>query len=427
VGELWTAYDLGGLYYWGLNGAGQTVVIVDAYGSPTIYSDLLSFIQWQNANGGANLPWTTLAQVESHLHIYYPLGNPGFPYSNGDAIGWSMEVTLDVDMVHAIAPGANIALVIAPNDNWVSLEGAVNYAVVHRLGCAISQSWGLGEYWLSGPAGETVMVQSNSIYMAAAKAGITVFASSGDDGAANYAPVNNPMFPASDPFVTAVGGTNLFMYCANTRYYEGTDSWPAPTGSTGSGYYYEIAGNDYEGQVADGYPTPSDYVTTGGAMSSFFALPSWQRGITLTYASTGGGGVGSRDAFKPTGRCTSDVSWDSGVYGGLGAVPWSVIPAYAGNYIIGGTSAGSPAWAALTAIACQYAGHSLGCINAGLYGLYFSGKAYSSGAFHDITSGDNTYPYGSTPVGFAATPGWDPPTGIGSPDAYNLIWQMHGW
>jgi subtilase family serine protease len=78
----------------------------------------------------------------------------------------------------------------------------------------------------------------------------------------------------------------------------------------------------------------------------------------------------------------SDVSFDSGEYGGLGAAPWSVLtPGSPIYYIIGGTSAGSPFWSALTAIASQYAGHSLGYINPSLYGFYFSGTAYFSVLF----------------------------------------------
>ena len=418
VTELRRAYDLNPLYTARYNGAGQTVAIVDAYGSPTIYSDLLSFIQWQNEYAGANLPWTSLFAVESHLHIYYPLGKPWFNYTSSDELGWSLEVTLDVDMVHAIAPGANIALVIAPNDNFGPLLSAVDYAVDNHLGCVISQSWGAPEWELTGPSGAAVMMQGNSIYMSAAHARITVFASAGDEGAASYyGPYDNPLFPSSDPYVTAVGGTNLFMHCPD-GYSEGTGNWTEQT-SPGLTYYYEIAGNDYEAMVADGYPSPFDDVTTGGAMSSFFTLPYWQRGITLTYT--------NGTTIPATMRCTSDVSFDSGVYGGLGAVAWTTSPIYAGYYIVGGTSAGSPFWSALTAIACQYAGTNLGYINPSLYDFYFDGTAYSSGAFHDITIGDNTYPTGYSVPGYNATRGWDPPTGIGSPDATNLVPLMKGW
>jgi len=147
VAELRAAYNLNSLYAAGYDGSGQTVVIVDAYGSPTIYEDLLNFITWQN-NHGANLPWTTLEEVQSHLHIYYPTGKPAFNPMNQpmDEIGWSIETTLDVDMVHAIAPGADIALVVASSPAGDVLNLAVYYAIANHLGSVISQSFGIPEY-----------------------------------------------------------------------------------------------------------------------------------------------------------------------------------------------------------------------------------------------------------------------------------------
>jgi subtilase family serine protease len=87
--------------------------------------------------------------------------------------------------------------------------------------------------------------------------------------------------------------------------------------------------------------------------------------------------------------------------------------------VIGGTSVGSPFWAALTAIASQYAGHSLGFINPELYA--HRDYLYKTGAIHDIKTGDNTYRTGNTLLGYSATKGWDSPTGIGSPDAAILV------
>jgi subtilase family serine protease len=416
VTELRTAYDLNPLYAEGYNGRGETVCIIDAFGDPTIYQDLVSFVAYQNAHG-ANLPWTTLSEVQHHLHIYYPQGKPVFNTTDQDQLGWSVEITLDVDMVHAIAPGANIALVISYNDSNPSMDYAVNYAIVHHLGCDISQSWGTPEYDYVTPSDFAELAYEHSLYAKAAMEGITCFASSGDWGSSQYAPFNNALYPASDPFVTGTGGTNLFMVCNNGTYYEGTGNWAnRPTTCIGTSYYYEIAGNDYEAMIADGNPTPNPYwVTTGGAMSAFFPLPWWQYGITLT----------SVDGSKvhPTMRCTSDVSFDSGVYGGLGRCYWNVtgenIP-----YIIGGTSACSPFWAALTAIACQYAHHNLGYINPMLY--ISRSFLYRVKAFHDITIGDNTLPFSGVP-GYLATPGWDAPTGIGSPDAAILVPFMAWW
>ena len=212
VFELRNAYDLKPLYSAGYTGKGQTVVIVDAYGSPTIYEDLLMFIQWQNANG-ANLPWTTLNQVKNHLHIYYPMGKPVFNANDPDQLSWSTETTLDVDMVHAIAPQADIALVIAPNSNNRPLDYAVLYSIIHQLGCAISISWGDPESTITGQNALRQVRVADAIFKLAVDEDITVFAGSGDWGASNEADYNNAFFPASDPYVTAVGGTNLFMKC----------------------------------------------------------------------------------------------------------------------------------------------------------------------------------------------------------------------
>jgi subtilase family serine protease len=338
-----------------------------------------------------------------------------FNNTDSDQIGWSFEVTLDVCMVHGIAPGANIALVISYNDSNPSMDYAVNFAITHHLGCVISQSWGSPESAYVTPSDFAELRYEHSLYVRAAMEGITVFASSGDEGAIDYGTYNSASYPASDPYVTATGGTNLFMKCSD-GYLEGTGSYDGMN-HTGTSYFYEIAGNDYEAMVADGYPTPYDMVTTGGAMSMFFRLPWWQSGITLTY--TNGTKV------QPTGRCTSDVSFDSGVYGGLGLIPFTASPYYAGYYIVGGTSACSPFWSALTAIACQYAHHNLGYINPMLY--MSKSVLYHAKAFHDITLGDNTYPTGNTVIGYMATRGWDAPTGIGSPDAAKLVPFMAWW
>jgi subtilase family serine protease len=404
VSELRLAYDLNALYAAGYDGKGQTIVIVDAYGSPTIYEDLLYFITWQNSYG-ANLPWTTMDQIKQHVQIYYPFGKPTFDASDPNQVAWSTEVTLDVDMAHAIAPNANIALVIAPSDDNKPLDYAIAYAINNRLGSTISLSWGTSEAEIVTKHDVREAYFANTFFKCAAARGITIFASAGDWGSSNGADFNNALFPASSPYVTAVGGTNLFMTCMD-GYQEGTGSWDGQN-HFGVQYYYEIAGNDYQAMAADGFPMPMDLVTTGGTQSYLFDLPSWQKGITLTYA--------NGTTVKPTGRCIADVSFDSGVYGGLGAIFLSASsPGTPIMTVVGGTSSGSPFWAALTAIANQYSKHNVGFINPELY--QYKNANYQAGAFHDVTVGDNTSP-GSTVMGYQATAGWDAPTGIGSPDA----------
>jgi subtilase family serine protease len=409
VTELRAAYNLNPLYASGYDGKGQTIVIVDAYGSPTIYQDLLLFIQWQN-NYGANLPWTTLKEIKQHLNIYYPFGKPRFDATDQNQLLWSTEVTLDVDMAHAIAPKADIALVIAPSDDDKPLDLAVNYAINNHLGSIISLSWGTPEFMLSTPAARNQALCADLMYQRAAQEDITVFAGTGDWGASNGATFNNAFFPASDPYVTAVGGTNLFMTCSD-GFKEGTHSWDGQN-HFGIQYFYEIAGNDYQAMAADGFQTSFDAVTTGGAQSALFPLPYWQRGITLTNA--------DGTSTTPTGRCIADVSFNSGVYGGLGAIFLSAASPKAPKMtVVGGTSAGSPFWAALTAIANQYTKHSLGYLNPQLY--LNRNSLYKLGAFHDITLGDNTYPSDNSLPGYKATHSWDAPTGIGSPNSANLV------
>ncbi len=120
--EVQTAYNLKPLYAGGLNGAGQSIVIVDAFGSPTIAQDAAVFSQIYG------LPPINLQIVKA----------PGISH-NPHGAGWDTETTLDVEWAHAIAPRAKIVLVLATNH--ASLDEAINYAVIHRLGNTISNSW----------------------------------------------------------------------------------------------------------------------------------------------------------------------------------------------------------------------------------------------------------------------------------------------
>ena len=353
-----------------------------------------------------------MEEIQKHVKIYYPFGKPTFNASDPTHLAWSTEVTLDVDMAHAIAPQANIALVIAPCDDNKALDYAVAYAVNKNLGSTISLSWGTPEAEITTKSDIREAYFANSVFKHATAKGITIFASAGDWGSSNGADFNNALFPAYSPYVTAVGGTNLFMTCAD-GYQEGTGSWDNQN-HFGVQYFYEIAGNDYQAMALDGFPMPMPLVTTGGAVSTLFDLPSWQRGITLTYA--------NGTTVKPSGRCIADVAFDSGVYGGLGAIFLSASsPSNPTMTVVGGTSAGSPFWAGLIAMANQHSKHNLGFINDELY--EDKRANYNAGAFHDVTVGDNTVP-GSTVMGYQATTGWDAPTGIGSPDAAILVTKL---
>jgi len=154
-------------------GAGKTIAIIDAYGSPNVQKDLNTFC----AQYG--LPQTT-------VNIYYPSGNPAKPDS-----GWASETALDVEWAHAMAPGATIALVVSPDASLTNLLAAVNYATGTLKATVVSMSWG---------AAESAGLKTYDSYFN--KPGIDFVASSGDSG-------KGVEWPAVSPYVLGVGGTTL--------------------------------------------------------------------------------------------------------------------------------------------------------------------------------------------------------------------------
>ncbi len=378
-----SAYNFTGAYglVGGQNnaGAGITIVIVDAFGSPTISHDLQVF------DSTFGLPAAT-------LNIICPQGCPMFNPKSSNEVGWSFETTLDVEYSHAMAPAATIDLVVASTNFGNAINNAEAYALNHSLGQIWSQSFGAPECVFRGDNSQ--FVQSQKIYSAASSSGVTLIASAGDSGAQEGCPSPSALYPSSDPLNLAVGGTHLNI---------------SPNGN----YESETAWNDEEDNylLNQGISFP---FATGGAPSVFFALPSYQSGISLIpYTCTGNtsSSCSAGQQFTPTTRTTSDVSYDADLDGGVLAY-WSAIPSQAGFYIFGGTSAGSPQWAAAIAIADQLHGTSLGDIHALLYSLA------GTKAFHDVTSGSNSLEPGT---GFLATEGYDAPTGLGSPNVGILV------
>jgi subtilase family serine protease len=227
---------------------------------------------------------------------------------------------------------------------------------------------------------------------------MTLFASSGDEGAAQAtcdgsSYVKAASSPASDPLVTAVGGTELHAadYCLTSL---GCDPTTNPAPGT---YQGEVAWNEFDSNIA-----------TGGGFSVLYKAPFFQLLATRSKQ-----------------RGVPDVSYSAAV--DHGALTYLDIPGIpAGIYLFGVTSAGSPQWAAIAAIADQKAGRDLGFINAGLY-LYSLLPSRYQTLFHDVTSGNNSvveFDINNNPVpvqGFNAGPGWDATTGLGSPRADNLV------
>lgn len=363
-----------------LKGTGETIVIVDAYGSPTIQSDLKTF----DATFGLPDP--------PALTIYYPGIHPKFQPSNPTAVNWAVETTLDVEWAHAAAPGANIALVVAANDSDEPIQGAEAYAVDHKLGSVLSLSFGAPEATIRTPSRNPDLQEGIAIFARARANGITVIASAGDKGAGNGQATPTAQFPASDPDVLSVGGTNLLL---------------SPSGA----YAGENVWNDANNCLAPCILGPDG--ATGGAPSIIFAAPPYQAPVT----------------GSPM-RTIADVAYNASpntgveIYVGFASQVAQFGPN--GIYAVGGTSQGAPQWAGIIAIINQQQNHvPIGFFNDKLYTIGPNNPSLPLPPLHDITAGNNFFPNGASP-GFGAAPGYDFPTGWGTPSVRNLVTVVTG-
>jgi subtilase family serine protease len=372
-------YDMGKVYNFpaNLDGSGQTIIIVDAYGSPTITTDLASFDHYFSVPAPRSF---TVINV------------PGTGATGSGALtGWKIETSLDVEYAHAMAPGANIVLAVAATDNNYDINAAEAQVFPRYPGAIVSQSFG---DWETDATAGTSFADEHKIFKEATRLGDTLLASAGDFGATwtQVTGTTSPAlasYPASDPLVTGVGGT------------QGN---PYPAG-------LEVAGA-YGGEAT--WNEPRFDAATGGAPSILFRAPSWQRPIT---------------DFDT--RTTPDVAYNAAINGGVEVIASPFI------YFVGGTSCGSPQWAAIFALVNQArasVGHdSLGFANAALYKLGEQQNRPGQGAqhddrsssadFHDITAGNNAL---DSTIGFSAGPGYDLVTGWGTPNVANLILDLAG-
>lgn len=368
------AYDVESLTKQGFTGKGQTVVVIVSFGSPTLQKDLDTFSRQ------FGLP-------QSRVQILSPLGTVPFNTQDSDMVGWATETTLDVQLIHAIAPETNIIVMTSPVSETQGVQGLPEfkqleeYAVDHHLGQIFSQSWAASEATLADQAGQQLIKSYADFYKRATlQDHWTFFVGTGDQGATDFADLKstklvnarNVTFPADVPWVTAVGGTTL-------------------TGNQGTSTEHAWSGS-------------------GGGFSKFFSQPDYQKTLPSSTRAQAGGQRGLPDV-----SANADPSTGMSFY-------------YNGSWsLTGGTSASTPMWAGLMAIANQLAGHPLGFINPTLYNL-----AQGTGEqqnFHDITLGDNSNQSskGGETVnvkGFQAVPGWDAVTGLGTPRGSSLLHNL---
>lgn len=351
-----------------LNGAGQTIVIVDAYGSPTITRDLKFFDTY------FHLPDPT-------FNIIYPSGPP-----SGASNGWAGETSLDVEWAHAIAPGATIDLVVAKTNSSADIDAAETYAVENHLGSVMSMSYGAPEQAISGGSHNKYLSHGDAVFQEAREARITSVASTGDTGASFGTGVAVANYPSSDPLVTAVGGTNLFM--SDAGVYQSEDVW-----------------NDTDPALCPFGCIYGPFGATGGAPSMLFKRPHYQN-----------------EAVNTKTREISDVSYNASVYTAvMVASSYSSTDGRVHLYFTGGTSSGTPQWAGIIALTNQARGNQIGYVNPALYKT--ADKGQYAFAFHDVTVGQNAL---FSDPGFPAGPGYDIPTGLGTPNVSNLINVLSG-
>lgn len=390
--QIRNAYHITSLLNSGIDGRGHTIVIIDAYQNPFMQQDLANF------NGVFGLPAANFEQVA-------PDGLTPFDFNDPNQAGWAGEITLDVQWSHAVAPGAKIELVLAKSNQDADILSVTKYAVDHNLGDIISQSFGQNETCVD----PNLLTAEHAVFQEAANKNISVFASSGDQGAAQQTCDGSSWTqvassPASDPLVTSVGGTELVASpaCRDATLNE----IACPSGIPAGTYVSESTLNEAPGLFTQGS------FSSGGGFSKIYSEPKYQK---HTDNSTGMRGV-------------PDVSYNGAIgHGVLAAFTLGGGPG--AFFIFGGTSAGSPQWAGITALADQKAGQSLGNLNDTLYKVAHQGPHYGQN-FFDVTTGNNSvteFDANNNPVnvaGFNASTNWDATTGLGSPIVDQLINEL---
>jgi subtilase family serine protease len=410
------AYGLTKAIKAGLNGRGVTVAITDAYAAPTILSD-------------ANTYATKHGQAPFRAGQFKQVLPPSFRYGYDDTVngdlcgeqGWYGEETLDVEAVHAVAPGAKIKYVASPSCDNGDFADTIGKVVDRHLADIVTNSWGGVDESNGSPALDAIY---ETIFEQAAVQGIGFYFSSGDNGDGSpVSPTGNPTpeAPANSPFVTAVGGTSLAVGSHNQRLFE--TGWSTARSSLTNGAWTPTPPGNYQ-------------YGAGGGTSQVFAQPAYQKGVVP-------GRLSKRYSPTPA-RVIPDVSAVGDPNTGFLVGETQTFPDGStkySEYRIGGTSLSSPAFAGMMALADQLAHRPHGFANPALYRAYransytgafydpkpVTGKAlvrvdYVNGV--DATNGTATSLRSlDVTVGtiLRAAPGYDDITGVGSPNGLNFL------
>jgi subtilase family serine protease len=367
--QLQGAYNLTGAIAGGDNGSGVTVAIVDAYASPTLYSDA---VEYAKRNQGSQ-EWQP-GQFKEMIQRPFTLTE------ECEAPGWSGEQTLDVEAVHAMAPGAKV-LYVGGRNCTTSLYNADQEVIDGHLANVISNSWSNGP---EEEAGETEESREafNHVLLMAAGTGVGVQFSSGDEGD-NFivSGEQQPSFPGTSPWATAVGGTSIEIGAGNERLDE--VGWSTGVSVLCSEELATLEGCE-PSQVGQWLPpAPGEYdYGGGGGTSSQYPEPWYQEPVVpAEIAAKAGTGVAN--------RVVPDISMEGDPSTGMlvGETQKFADGTYYDEYRIGGTSLASPLLAGLIADADQAARGSLGFVNPLLYHLDTEGGA--SSAFYDILPAGN--------------------------------------
>lgn len=416
---LQTIYDENALIDHGSAGNGLTIAVVDAYGDPNPalatasnqyqYGNL-ACSDYKAFNFYFDLPMAT-------CNVVYPTGLPQLgPYNVNDALGWATETGIDTQYSHVMAPGAHILEVTASTD-YDDLYAAVEYIVNSHAANMISLSFGewedlfyctSGTYGCSPPNTAGLMLGYNEIFQQAAAEGIGVFVSTGDYAAFDpYYGTISASAPATDPWVTAVGGTTLNATFSPTTVTRNESAW------------------------SYGFDSFNRNIGTGGGFSMVFSTPTSQ--LDLTNPTQGVVSIhdkiigSSGYNFDPEGqRGVPDVSADADPATGVLVMTDGSF----GVYVWGGTSLAAPLTAGMTAtIQSRLPTFTIGTLAPSLYAEYYTNYPGTYVATDTFTPSQLAHGFAGamfeTSVGengvWTVTPGiWNPVAGLGQPNVYGL-------